>query len=124
MNISTLVKVNGEDFTAKVLKPFQVKRKKRWGSDMGEVMSGEVKGTFMGIFPEITIIFSPKTEAELSSLINTLDSTNQEIEYYEIGSGQLETIGTYTTDVEYQITSLTSNLPSIAVTFIAEKKVI
>lgn len=123
MAISTLLKINGQDYTTKILTPFTVVRKRRMAEDLGEVMSGEIKGTLIGIFTDLEVIFYPKTDVELSSLLEILDTSEQEIQYYDARSRTLKTLGTFTSDYSYQYRSTTHYaISSITVTFAARKR--
>lgn len=123
MAISTLFKINNVDHTGQILTPFKLGKNKLWGDDTGRVMSGEMKGTLVGIFPKFTVIFRPKTEDELASLMTVLDTAFQTVEYYDLKTKGFKTLGTYTNDYEVEVLSLNPLTWSpITVAFIATKK--
>ena len=105
MAIKTLWKINTVDYTGEILTPFKVGRNKLWGDDTGRVMSGEMKGSLVGIFPKFTVIFMPKTEAKMASLMAALDTAFQTVEYYDIQTQSFKSLGTYTSDYEFNIVS-------------------
>ena len=123
MAINTLLKLNGVEYTTKILTPFTVNRKKRMADDLGEVMSGEIKGTLVGTFTSLDVIFYPKNEIELSELLVTLDLAEQEVEYYDAKTRTLVALETFTGDTTYQYRSTTHYAISpISVTFFARKR--
>ena len=122
MAIKTLLKVNGIDYTGSILTPFKDERNKLWGDDTGRVMSGEMKGTLVGIFPKLEVTFYPKSQVDLSELLTVLDSGWQDVEYFEARYNELQRLGTYTNDYSYEIYSLDPYYSEVKVSFIATKK--
>lgn len=123
MAINTLLKLNGQDYTTKILTPFTVVRKRRMADDLGEVMSGEIKGTLVGIFTDLEVIFYPKNATDLSELLTILDTAEQTLDYYDAKTMQLEPLGTFTSDYSYQQRSTTHYaINPITVTFSARKR--
>lgn len=122
MAITTLLKINGVDYTGSILTPFRVEKNKLWGDDTGRVMTGEMKGTLVGIFPKVIVEFYPKSELELSQLLTVLDTAFQTVEYYDAVTRGLVTMGTYTNDYAYEIINLNPYYSEITVSFIATKK--
>jgi len=122
MGISTLLKLNGVDYTAKVLTPFIIEKNKLWGEDTGRTMSGELFGTLIGIFPKIVAEFYVEDEIELSALLVILDSAFQTVDYYDPKVRMLVTLGTYTNDYKKEIISLDPFYSSVKVSFISRRK--
>ena len=122
MAITTLLKINGVDYTGSILTPFRVEKNKLWGDDTGRVMTGEMKGTLVGIFPKVIVEFYPKSELELSQLLTVLDTAFQTVEYYDAVTRGLVTMGTYTNDYAYEIINLNPYYSEITVSFIATRK--
>lgn len=122
MSIKTLLRLNNRDYTGMILTPFKVERNKLWGDDTGRVMSGEMKGTLVGIFPKLQVMFQPKTDQQLSELLEDLDSPNQTVQYYEARYKGMRTLGTYTNDYGYEIYNLEPHISEVTVSFIAVKK--
>ena len=120
--VNSLLKINGKDYTAQILTPFKIGRHKIWGSDTGRLMSGDMSGTLVGIFPKITVIFSPKNELEYAELTNVLDTAWQSIEYYNPKIRGFTTLGTYTNDYEMVIINTRPFYDTIQVSFVASGK--
>ena len=122
MAISTLLKLNGVDYTSKVLTPFVIERNKLWGEDTGRTMSGELTGTLIGIFPKIVGQLYVEDEIELSALLTILDSASQTIDVYDAKSRTLKQYQTYTNDYKIEIISLDPYYSAIQVSFISRRK--
>lgn len=122
MAITTLLKINGVDYTGSILTPFRVEKNKLWGDDTGRVMTGEMKGTLIGIFPKVIVEFYPKSELELSQLLTVLDTAFQTVEYYDAKTRGLVSMGTYTNDYAYEIINLNPYYSEITVSFISTRK--
>lgn len=122
MPINTLLKINGTDYTGKILTPFKIGRHKLWGEDTGRVMSGEMQGTLIGIFPKLTVLFYPKTPTELANLMIALDSASQSLDYYNPKTQSLSSFGTYTNDYEVNLINLDPYYAEVQVSFIARAK--
>jgi len=122
MGISTLIKLNGVDYTSKVLTPFVIERNKLWGDDTGRTMSGELTGTLIGIFPKIVGSFYVEDEVEFSALLTILDSASQTVEVYDPKSRTLKQYLTYTNDYKIEIINLDPYYKEIQVSFISRRK--
>lgn len=122
MAISTLIKLNGVDYTSKVLTPFVIERNKLWGDDTGRTMSGELTGTLIGIFPKIVGSFYVEDEVELSALLTILDSASQTVDVYDAKSRTLKQYLTYTNDYKVEIINLDPFYKEIQVSFISRRK--
>lgn len=122
MAISTVLKIDGVDYTSQILTPFTIERNKLWGDDTGRVMSGDMKGTLVGVFPKLVVLFMPRSEAQLSALLTALDKAFQTVQYYDPKTRALKSMGTYTNDYEVSIINLTPYYSEVKVSFIASKK--
>jgi len=122
MAISTLIKLNGVDYTSKVLTPFVIERNKLWGDDTGRTMSGELTGTLIGIFPKIVGSFYVEDEVELSALLTILDSASQTVDVYDAKSRTLKQYLTYTNDYKVEIINLDPFYKEIQVSLISRRK--
>lgn len=122
MAINTLIKLNGVDYTSKVLTPFVIERNKLWGDDTGRTMSGELTGTLIGIFPKIVGSFYVEDEVEFSALLTILDSASQTVEVYDPISRTLKQYLTYTNDLKIEIINLDPYYKEIQVSFISRRK--
>lgn len=71
---TTLVQINGTDLTPYLKQPsgYKVEPNKLW-RDAGRNMAGELKSTFVGIFPKINLNFRHLTRSELDIVINLLE---------------------------------------------------
>lgn len=73
---------------------------KLWGNDTGRNLAGKMVGTLIGIFPKIVLQFKPLTKEELNIIAPILDSSMQEVTYYDASKNATTTIKTYTGDWE------------------------
>ena len=122
MSIDVLLKLNGTDYTGKILTPFKVGKNKLWGEDTGRTMSGELFGTLIGVFPKIEVQFFMDDEVELSNLLTILDSAFQTVEYYDPKTRTLVELGTYTNDYVTELITLDPFYEKIQVSFISRRK--
>lgn len=92
MSISTfLVKINTTELPK--VKRFAVGRNKLW-SDAGRNMAGELRSTFLGVYPKISIEFAHTTSAEQTTILNLLDLASFSLQWYDPRSATHKT-GTY-----------------------------
>lgn len=81
-----LVKLNTTDVTGFLKAPsgYEVHRAKLW-TDAGRNMSGNLRSTFLGIFPKITLdVRAGLSNDELQPLINILDNTQITVEWWDV----------------------------------------
>ena len=78
---------------------YKVKYCKLWSSDTGRSMTGENKGTLIGIFPKITVKLGRLSEDDMSAIINLTMQARAEVKYYDVGSKALTTASFYFGDV-------------------------
>ena len=71
---------------------------KLWGDDTGRNLAGVMTGTFIGVFPKITLQFRKLTKSEVELLVPILDAPMQTLTYYDPFKKQSTTIKTYTND--------------------------
>ena len=57
--------------------------KKLWSSDTGRSMTGENKGTLIGIFPKLEIKVGRLNEDEISTLLSLINVANANVTYYD-----------------------------------------
>ena len=76
---------------------------KLWASDTGRNLAGSMTGTLIGVFPKIILQFRQLTKQELEIIVPILDSSTQNVTYYDPLKKQNITIETYTGD--YEITN-------------------
>ena len=96
---------------------------KLWASDTGRSMTGENKGTLIGIFPKITVSLGRMSEGDASAIINLTMQARADVKYYDIGKKDLVTASFYFGDVSAEIEKQRSMYhKSINFSIIANKK--
>lgn len=76
---------------------------KLWSSDTGRSMTGENKGTLIGIFPKITVSLGRMSEEDTSAIINLTMQPRADVKYYDVGKKDLVTASFYFGDVSAEI---------------------
>ena len=76
---------------------------KLWSSDTGRSMTGENKGTLIGIFPKITVKLGRMSEEDTSAIINLTMQAKANVKYYDVGKKGLVTASFYFGDVSAEI---------------------
>jgi len=71
---------------------------KLWGKDSGRNLAGSQSGTFIGVFPKITLQFRHLTKTEVEYLAPILDSAWQTTTYYDANKKASITMNTYSGD--------------------------
>lgn len=100
MSIDYLVEI--DDTPLPQLKKFKVGRNKLW-ANADRNMAGELRSTFVGIFPKLTLEFAPMSDADLRTLIGLLDQPSFTVTWYDEYT-QTDATGTYyASDYEYSI---------------------
>lgn len=72
---------------------------KLWASDTGRAMTGENKGTLIGIFPKISVKLGRLSEDDMSAIINLTNQPRADVKYYDVGAKALTTASFYFGDV-------------------------
>lgn len=110
---------------------YKVQRAKLWGSDTGRAMTGDFKGTLIGVFPKVTFDVSARymTGDDIKTLEALTEAGAVSCKYFEQRDGGLRTADFYFDDVTVtyrQIksagTGYTVKAEKISVTAIACKK--
>ena len=65
------------------IKKYSPGYKKLWSEDTGRSITGVNKGTLVGIFPKLTITFTPMTEDEMSLVENITCMPSCQVKYYD-----------------------------------------
>lgn len=78
---------------------YKVQYCKLWSSDTGRSMTGENKGTLIGIFPKITVKLGKMSEGDMSAIINLTNQARANVKYYDVGAKALTTASFYFGDV-------------------------
>ena len=82
---------------------YKVGYHKLWSSDTGRSMTGENKGTLIGIFPKITVDLGRMTEEDMSAIINLTMQARADVKYYDVGKRSLVTASFYFGDVSAEL---------------------
>lgn len=80
INTSYLVRINSTDIPK--IKDYKVQRNKLW-TDAGRNLAGDLRSTFIGIFPKIMLVLAPLTEAQMTSLITLLDAPSFTVSWWD-----------------------------------------
>ena len=76
---------------------------KLWSSDTGRSMTGENKGTLIGIFPKISVSVGRMSEDDMSAIINLTMQASANVKYYDVGKKDLVTASFYFGDVSAEL---------------------
>ena len=82
---------------------YKVQYCKLWASDTGRSMTGENKGTLIGIFPKITVELGRMSEEDTSAIINLTLQARADVKYYDVGKKALVTASFYFGDVSAEL---------------------
>lgn len=82
------------------LKGFEVERNKLW-SDADRNMAGELKATFIGVFPKLVLEFGYLDESDLKSLLELLEPASLSVSWWDSKLGNYRTGDFYTGDFKY-----------------------
>ena len=94
---------NGSYVTLGKQTEYTVQYCKLWSSDTGRSMTGENKGTLIGIFPKITVKLGRLSEDEMSAIINLTNQSRADVKYYDVGKKALVTASFYFGDVSAEL---------------------
>lgn len=94
---------NGSYVTLGKQVSYSVQYCKLWSADTGRSMTGENKGTLIGIFPKITVKLGRLSEDEMSALINLTNQARANVKYYDVGKRTLVTASFYFGDVSAEL---------------------
>ena len=90
---------NGTYVTLGKQTEYKVQYCKLWSSDTGRSMTGENKGTLIGIFPKISVKLGRLSENDMSAIINLTNQPRANVKYYDVGVKALVTASFYFGDV-------------------------
>ena len=82
---------------------YKVQFCKLWSSDTGRSITGENKGTLIGIFPKITVALGKLSEGDMSAIINLTNQSRADVRYYDVGAKALTTASFYFGDVSAEL---------------------
>lgn len=94
---------NGSYVTLGQKAAYKVQYCKLWSSDTGRSMTGENKGTLIGIFPKITVRVGRMSEGDMSAIINLTNQARADVKYYDVGAKALTTASFYFGDVSAEL---------------------
>ena len=105
--MSNLLEIN--NVPVPKLKGYKVQRNKLW-ANADRNMAGELRATFVGIFPKIVVEFAPLTQTQMKSVISMLDTPSFTLRWYDEYNGAMQSGTFYAGDYEYSLYNTTSNL--------------
>lgn len=79
--MTQLLKIGDTNITKLVT--YKVSYCKLWSSDTGRSMTGENKGTLVGIFPKIEITLGKMTPVEMSRFLSLVNVASADVTYYD-----------------------------------------
>ena len=82
---------------------YEVQYCKLWSSDTGRSMTGENRGTLVGIFPKIVLKIGHLTEAEMSGLLSAVNQASAKVRYYDTELKSFEEASFYFGDAQDQL---------------------
>ncbi len=94
---------NGTYVTLGKKTAYKVQYCKLWSSDTGRSMTGENKGTLIGIFPKITVRLGKLSEDDMCAIINLTNQPRANVKYYDVGAKALTTESFYFGDVTAEL---------------------
>ena len=95
---------------------------KLWGSDTGRNLAGKMNGTLIGIFPKIIVTFRKLSKEEMNIIAPILDSSTQNLTYYDPSVNRNVSLETYTGDYSYTNNRITTKNDSFEISFISREK--
>lgn len=116
-----LLLINGKEIPK--LLSYKVNYCKLWSSDTGRSMTGENKGTLIGIFPKIEISVGRLTEEEMATFLSLVNQASADVTYYDTERRQNITASFYFGDTADEIirqSNMSHN--KIEVSIIANKR--
>lgn len=114
---------NGSYVTLGRQTEYKVQYCKLWSSDTGRSMTGENKGTLIGIFPKITVTLGRMSEDDMSAIINLTNQSRVNVKYYDVGKKAITTASFYFGDVSAELErQSTMYHKSVSFSIIANKK--
>ena len=116
-----LLKIGNTDISKLV--SYKVSYCKLWSSDSGRSMTGENKGTLVGIFPKIEITLGKMTDEEMSTFLKLVNVASANVTYYDTEKQANVTASFYFGDVTDEISRQKSmSHKQISVSIIANKR--
>lgn len=82
---------------------YEVQYCKLWSSDTGRSMTGENKGTLIGIFPKIILKIGQLTATEMSIVLSLFNQANANVKYFDTEYQRIVTASFYFGDAQDQL---------------------
>lgn len=101
--MSNLLKINGKSIPKLI--DYKVSYCKLWSSDTGRSMTGENKGTLIGIFPKLEITVGRMNGDEASEFLTIVNAPSASVMYYDTEYKKYVTASFYFGDVSDEITN-------------------
>lgn len=122
MNLLEIQK-NGTYYTIPKLVDYEVQYCKLWSSDTGRSMTGENKGTLIGIFPKIILKVGQLTADEMALFLSLVNQANANVKYYDTEYQKVVTASFYFGDAQDQLKRQKNMTHKpISISIIANKK--
>lgn len=119
--IENLIRINGVD-VSKII-TYKVNYCKLWSKDTGRSMTGENKGTLIGIFPKLELQVGSLDGDEMDVFLSLVNRANATVQYYDPERKQLVSNSFYFGDVAVELKrQRTGNFKPVQVSVIANKK--
>lgn len=96
---------NGDYVPLGKLTQYNATLPKLWSSDTGRSMTGENKGTLVGIFPKLVVKCGRMGEDDMSSFLYLVNQASANIQYYDPQYKKTVTASFYFNDAEPEIAS-------------------
>lgn len=117
----SLLKVNGKHIPK--LLTYKIQYNKLWSDDSGRNLSGENKGTLIGIFPKLLLEFGSMTDDEMVEFLKWTDLAEITVEWYDPKIKGTRTASYYSNNVEVSLKSqITMKYEKVSVNLIPNKK--
>ena len=97
MAMTYLLKINGAEITK--VRKYKVGRNKLW-TEAKRNMSGDLRSTFTGLFPKISLEIGYLTASELHTVMGLLDTPSLTISYWDENSQSYKSGTYYASDYE------------------------
>jgi len=107
MAIPYLIKIDGSSLPK--LRAFKIGRNKLW-ADANRNLNGDLKASYIGMFPKITLEFAPTTTSEMSTLLALLDQPDFDVTWWDEQADKLTTGTYYSGDFEVPMLRLDTEL--------------
>lgn len=107
MSLTNIVKINGTELPS--VKKFVVGRNKLW-SNADRNMKGDLRATFVGIFPKLKISFAPMSDDDLSTIDTLLDLSFFTVVWWDTRSQSFKSGQYYASDYDNSLLNKTKEL--------------